>query len=1538
MVAKVKQHIGLRPSPPPATVVGSEQPTPSSSSSFKPNDSGNAGRLDQLSVISLRLAEAEDENVVLSRKLAEVTQKLRAAEALVTSRSTLDDRLQKAEEENAALRKRLSEVEGLMPTTAPTPSPAAQERSTEAEVTQQLQHQHLHEQGTELKTESLAASAAKATADNEKASVRLRVAQECKDRGNEHLKKGELEDAVTLYQRGIRSIQPLLDAKDGDIDKTSETILEDDVFHGAISAEVSLQLNLALACLKKDDFWGALEAAGKVLERQPGNVKALYRRGLAFAKLGEIRNAAADFQECLEKGPNPDALRELRLIRASAEESTSRNAGKTKGSDGVRKGAFSQDDTASPLDAEKFNAQGQGVTADDDINRPAARVAMEADGSSCLNGGGQACSQPSTTLPAPPSVDDFMASSTESFKHLLAQAQEVKTTARLALKSGQSSVARTLLDATLETLKKANDDGIGLLGQEELMKDLEADLHSDLAEACLDCKDFVSAKMHAEQALQRWPEDIDALRRRELAQARLATHDSVPAAAATSPPASGAHQVSADVMELIRTCTSSAQAATVLGNEALHDGDLDAAAGHYSEALGMLEVLPIYEAAREIGFDLYDEGHLRTHSQLRELRESVDLIVTLQINMSLVCLKQNDFEGAIEASTEVLEKRPEEDEALYQRGIAHSRMGNMSDAIRAFKVLLAKDPSWATTIRAELQVASGKGDLDPRWARLFEPSPEPSRTPEKDQEDQDAVSSSDDTEAVVDVEDDDSSDSDDRAAVESQAREFASNAAREAEKQASCFGDAERIARRLLRAQEQAQAMKIAGNEHFKKGEFDAAAWCYSKGTSQASAAMEIKRTDELEQLEVSLNLNLSLCQLKLGENKSAAAAADAALRLQPGNAKGLFRRAQALAAQACELLQYDDHGGGEVPSPSVTAAHELREQAAEDLRAIVAADPQNTEARRELVALRAAQKEAGMVDTSSTAPGKQPSSPATADSSDRNPFAGMFGDPKVLKERSRLARETRLAEELAQRREAGNAAHSAGNYRAAQEHYTAALNLDPKAAPLFLNRAAARLMLEDYSGSLKDCKKALEIQPDSAKAYLRGSKAMMRLGEFQKAEAFLLEGLEVTPASDHGHMHVQLSGTRQAIRSMKVIETSLTPALTGTAVEAKQVLRLVEDMEKMQQVPASVTRPFRLQAILQSRESSRGSEAEQLSEDLLRECQGQGVVQPNVWYWRGLALLMVGDRTRAKSALREARDVAAIRLQEPDQDAQAETAAKDQDLVTPEERQLQEITEAARDLLSKLEQGDKLKDKGNYFFTARRWEEAVECYEDALRACTRDSSLSAVLHTNICASLRRVEQRSGDALKHAMKAVEANPQYAKAYFRRGVLHYDAGRWEQSFEDFRQAQNLEPNLQGLDVWLRRGRHAAREGTSRKNHYKELGLLCECEQEEVKKKFRQLARECHPDKVRDAPAKERTAAEARFKAVNEAHEVLGSVSTRKEYDFGQDSEHEHLRWGSFPQRSRAARPRASHFRGGHPWGYGGHFGSNADYSDDDFFFS
>lgn len=72
----------------------------------------------------------------------------------------------------------------------------------------------------------------------------------------------------------------------------------------------------------------------------------------------------------------------------------------------------------------------------------------------------------------------------------------------------------------------------------------------------------------------------------------------------------------------------------------------------------------------------------------------------------------------------------------------------------------------------------------------------------------------------------------------------------------------------------------------------------------------------------------------------------------------------------------------------------------------------------------------------------------------------------------------------------------------------------------------------------------------------------------------------------------------------------------------------------------------------------------------------------------------------------------------------------------------------------------------------------------------------------------------------------------------------------------------------------------------KDYYAMLGVEKTATQEEIKKAFRKKAKEFHPDANRDNPK----AAEAKFKEINEAYNVLSDEGKRKQYDqFGSNFE-------------------------------------------------
>ena len=66
----------------------------------------------------------------------------------------------------------------------------------------------------------------------------------------------------------------------------------------------------------------------------------------------------------------------------------------------------------------------------------------------------------------------------------------------------------------------------------------------------------------------------------------------------------------------------------------------------------------------------------------------------------------------------------------------------------------------------------------------------------------------------------------------------------------------------------------------------------------------------------------------------------------------------------------------------------------------------------------------------------------------------------------------------------------------------------------------------------------------------------------------------------------------------------------------------------------------------------------------------------------------------------------------------------------------------------------------------------------------------------------------------------------------------------------------------------------------KDYYQTLGLDKKATDADVKKAYRNLAREHHPDMVKE---EDKSQAEKRFKEINEAYQVLSDPQKRKMYD-------------------------------------------------------
>ncbi|MCC3154122.1 J domain-containing protein [Hymenobacter sp. BT770] len=116
----------------------------------------------------------------------------------------------------------------------------------------------------------------------------------------------------------------------------------------------------------------------------------------------------------------------------------------------------------------------------------------------------------------------------------------------------------------------------------------------------------------------------------------------------------------------------------------------------------------------------------------------------------------------------------------------------------------------------------------------------------------------------------------------------------------------------------------------------------------------------------------------------------------------------------------------------------------------------------------------------------------------------------------------------------------------------------------------------------------------------------------------------------------------------------------------------------------------------------------------------------------------------------------------------------------------------------------------------------------------------------------------------------------------------------------------------------------------KDYYKALGVEKTATAEQIKKAYRKLARQHHPDVNPNDKG-----AEQKFKEINEANEVLSDPEKRKKYDqFGAD-------WQRYQQQpsgaGRGGQPGggfdwSQYTQGGGGFGQGGQFGEDEDFSD------
>jgi len=120
-----------------------------------------------------------------------------------------------------------------------------------------------------------------------------------KEQGNELFKNGKYQRAIAKYKKAVDFFEYEHGLKDEEKAKSKELM-------------VPCWNNMAIGHVKLGDYAKVIETCNKVLEKDANNLKALYRRGIAYTNTDEWNLAKADFLKCLQfEKDNADVKREL---------------------------------------------------------------------------------------------------------------------------------------------------------------------------------------------------------------------------------------------------------------------------------------------------------------------------------------------------------------------------------------------------------------------------------------------------------------------------------------------------------------------------------------------------------------------------------------------------------------------------------------------------------------------------------------------------------------------------------------------------------------------------------------------------------------------------------------------------------------------------------------------------------------------------------------------------------------------------------------------------------------------------------------------------------------------------------------------------------------------------------------------------------------------------------------------------------------------------------------------------------------------------
>ena len=425
--------------------------------------------------------------------------------------------------------------------------------------------------------------------------------------------------------------------------------------------------------------------------------------------------------------------------------------------------------------------------------------------------------------------------------------------------------------------------------------------------------------------------------------------------------------------------------------------------------------------------------------------------------------------------------------------------------------------------------------------------------------------------------------------------------------------------------------------------------------------------------------------------------------------------------------------------------------------------------------------------------------------------------------------------EDATKLKELGNSQFKAGNFSQAIELYTQAIKMQPDPT-FYSNRAACYTSLKKYKEVIEDCEEALKLDKNFIKAYLRAGCAYIKLGNLEEAGKYFKDALVIDPSDK------AINTENDTLLLLVSYKNSIDHHIaSGEFSDASRKLDLLIDKcelsyelyRKKVEVMCYMNETQKAMAFLKEKEYT--------------------FINYNESLYHYLQALVA----RYKNAFEEAKRYlqASIRL-DPDND----------------------LLKSAFKLIRNIEE---TKQKADSLFKQSKFNEAIEKYDEVLQLDPHNCLYNSVILSNKATCYMSLKDNT-NALKFLKKAVESNPQNAKAFYKKSEVEYTLGDYESAEQSVRRAQTLDPSM-NLNAKVKNYSQLAKKAKN-KDFYKILGVEKSASTADIKKAYRKLAMKYHPDKNQGSK-EEQEVAEKKFKEISEAYNVLSDENKKRQYDMG-----------------------------------------------------